>query len=260
MTSSAAADIALTDVAARRGGSTIWDQGSFEIPQPSITAVIGPNGSGKSTLLHLLLGLLEPYAGTVEVFGQEPREASDQLGFVPQSYHVPGSDYLTVLEYVKLGKIGNQFFWRSPKGLDQQLSDVIEAVGLGGYENRRLRHLSGGEQQRAAIAQSLMNQPKTLLMDEPFASLDVRHQQRLAELIQRLRTDHSIGSLVVVHDLNPILPYLDGVIYLLDGHAHYAPTSEAVDEDLLTHLYGCPVQVTRTAQGDLFTRVTGHIP
>ena len=260
MTTSAAATLALTDVAARRGGSTVWDQGSFEVSQPSITAVIGPNGSGKSTLLHLLLGLLEPYAGTVEVFGQEPREASDQLGFVPQSYHVPGSDYLTVLEYVKLGKIGNQFFWRSPKGLDQQLSDVIEAVGLGGYENRRLRHLSGGEQQRAAIAQSLMNQPKTLLMDEPFASLDVRHQQRLAELIQRLRTDRSIGSLVVVHDLNPILPYLDGVIYLLDGHAHYAPTSEAVDEDLLTHLYGCPVQVTRTAQGDLFTRVTGHIP
>ena len=103
-----------------------------------------------------------------------------------------------------------------------------------------------------------MNRPKTLLMDEPFASLDVRHQQRLAELIHNLCQDHSIGALVVVHDLNPILPYLDGVVYLLDGHAHYAPTTDAVDEDLLTHLYGCPVQVIKTAQGDLFTRVSGH--
>jgi zinc/manganese transport system ATP-binding protein len=249
--------IGFHDVAAQRGNRTIWDEGTFQIAQPSVTAIIGPNGSGKSTLLLMLLDLLEPSHGRIEVFGEPPAQARSQLGFVPQRYHVPGSDYLTVADYVRLGRTGARYGWGSPKDAGSRLDQALEAVQLIDKKRKRLGLLSGGEQQRAAIAQSLINQPRLLLMDEPFASLDVRHQQRMAELISNLRSTHSIGSLVVTHDLNPLLPYLDGVIYLVDGHAHYAPTDQAIDEELLTHLYGYPVQVIRTAHGDLFTRVSG---
>ena len=255
--SETAGRLTFDDVAVERGGRTIWDKGSFDIEQPSITAIIGPNGSGKSTLLLLLLDLLEASHGHLTVFNEAPEQAKRHLGFVPQDYHVPGSDYLTVREYVRLGSTGPHYAWTRGNDVAERIDKALTAVQLLGKKDNRLGQLSGGEQQRAAIAQALMTQPRLMLMDEPFASLDVRHQQRMAELIDHLKTTLCIGSLVVAHDLNPLLPHLDGVIYLLDGHAHYAPTDQAVDEDLLTHLYGCPVQVIRTAQGDLFTRVTG---
>jgi zinc/manganese transport system ATP-binding protein len=114
--------------------------------------------------------------------------------------------------------------------------------------------LSGGQQQRVAIAQALVSRPDLLLLDEPLANLDVRNQHDIVELLGEIRTSRDVTILVVAHDLNPLLPVLDGAIYLLDGHPHYDEIGEVVDDELLTHLYGAPVRVVRTAQGDLFTR------
>ncbi|MFM7063761.1 MAG: ATP-binding cassette domain-containing protein, partial [Actinomycetes bacterium] len=130
---------------------------------------------------------------------------------------------------------------------------ALAAVGAAEYADRRLSQLSGGQQQRVAIAQALVGRPDLLLLDEPLANLDLRNQREVVDLLGQL-TSHGVTVVVVVHDLNPLLPHLDGAVYLLDGHAHYGPVAEVVDAELLTHLYGTQVKVVRTAQGDLFTR------
>ena len=93
-----------------------------------------------------------------------------------------------------------------------------------------------------------------LILDEPLASLDLRSQREIVALLARLHAELGVTILVVAHDLNPLLPLLDGAIYLLDGHPHYAAMSEVVDEALLTHLYGTPIEIAHTPQGDMYMR------
>ena len=113
---------------------------------------------------------------------------------------------------------------------------------------RRMSRLSGGQQQRVAIAQALVGDPELLLLDEPLANLDVRNQHEIVELLGRIRRRREgapVTILVVAHDLNPLLSVLAGAIYLLDGHAHYGTIGDVVDGELLTHLYGTPIQVVQ---------------
>ena len=123
-----------------------------------------------------------------------------------------------------------------------------------GFADYRLATLSGGQRQRVAIAEALVSQPDMLILDEPLASLDLRSQHEIVMLLKGLHRELSATVVVVAHDLNPFLPILDGAIYLLDGHAHYAGVHDVIEDELLTHLYGTPIQVIRTPQGDLYAR------
>lgn len=114
--------------------------------------------------------------------------------------------------------------------------------------------MSGGQGRRVAIAQAIVGDPDLLLLDEPLAGLDVRNQHDLARLLASISSQRSMTTMVVTHDINPLLDVLTGAVYLLDGHPHYAPIGDVVDEHLLSHLYGTSIKVVRTAQGDLFTR------
>ena len=247
------APVRLRGAAVDLGGQTIWSHGTFELPEGSLTAVIGPNGSGKTTLLKMLLGLLPPSEGMVEVFGAEPERGNVQIGYVPQHYTDSVGDAVRCRDLVRLGISGTRWGLRSRKSERLAADAALAAVGATDYANQRVSRLSGGQQQRVAIAQALVGRPDLLLLDEPLANLDLRNQREVVDLLGRL-TDHGVTVVVVVHDLNPLLPHLDGAVYLLDGHAHYGPVAEVVDADLLTHLYGTQVKVVRTAQGDLFTR------
>ena len=120
--------------------------------------------------------------------------------------------------------------------------------------DQRLATLSGGQRQRVAIAQALVSEPKLLLLDEPLANLDLRNQREVISLLDRLNSTLGVTIIMVAHDLNPLLRVLDGAVYLLDGHAHYDTLNGVVDDALLTHLYGTPLHVVRTVQGDLFVR------
>jgi len=248
------ASIVLRDASVVLGNRTVWSEGSLEIPQGSITAIIGPNGSGKTTLLRMLLGLLPAATGSVEVFGEAPRRGNPRIGYVPQHYTDTVGDAIRCRDLVRLGVTGTRW------GLGRKVSDetlvdhALSSVGALEFADRRMSELSGGQQQRVAIAQALVGEPEMLLLDEPLANLDLRNQREVVDLLGALRSQHGVTILVVVHDLNPLLPELDGAVYLLDGHAHYGPVAEVVDEELLTHLYGTKVKVVRTVQGDLFTR------
>lgn len=240
-----------------RGGRLIWSQATFTVPAGGIVAVIGPNGSGKTTLLHMVLGLVPPASGHLEVFGRQPGQANDRIGYVPQRYAETSGDAIRAADVVLLGLTGRRWaFARTTAAQHGQVAQALAAVEASEIAGRRLSTLSGGQRQRIALAAALVAQPQLLILDEPLASLDLHSQRDIVALLARLHAELAVTILVVTHDLNPLLPILDSAIYLLDGHPHYAPIHEVVDEALLTHLYGTPIQVAHTPHGDLYMRST----
>lgn len=248
---------AFVDAAVALGGRTIWSEGTFTVRHGELVAVIGPNGAGKTTLLRCLLGLVPPSEGAVEVLGGPIRRGDRRIGYVPQHYAETVGDAVRVRDLVRLGRTGVRWGIRPATGEEREATDeAMRACGVHGLAQRRVSELSGGQQQRVAIAQAIVGRPELLLLDEPLANLDVRGQRDVVDLLGTLAHDRGIAVVVVVHDMNPILPVLDSVVYLLDGHAHHGEVGDVVDQELLTHLYGTDVRVVRTAQGDLFTRST----
>ncbi|MFN8104128.1 MAG: ATP-binding cassette domain-containing protein [Acidimicrobiia bacterium] len=251
------AAVELDGVAVARGSRRVWSHGTFAIPAGACVAVIGPNGSGKTTLFELLLGLVEPAAGTVRVLGEPPTRGNRRIGYVPQDYTASVGNAVRCRDLVAMGLTGARWGLR-PAHPDERrrVDEVLDAVGVADLAHQRMSRLSGGQQQRAAVAQALVGRPELLLLDEPLSSLDLASQQDVVSLIHEIRASGEVTVLVVSHDVNPLLPELTGAVYLLDGHAHYDEIGAVVDSELLTHLYGTPVRVVRTAQGHLFTRDT----
>lgn len=246
--------VRLVDASVAQGGRTVWDSSTFDIAAGSVVAVIGPNGSGKTTLVQALLGL-HPARGTVEVLGAPPARGDRRIGYVPQSYAATTGDAVRARDLVSLGLSGHRWGMRGGRRDERDRVDrALDSVGIRALADRRMSELSGGQQQRVAITQALVGDPELLLLDEPLANLDVRHQQDVARLLADLNAERDLTILVVAHDLNPLLSVLTGAVYLLDGHAHYAALDAVVDAELLSHLYGTEVKVVRTPQGDLFTR------
>jgi zinc/manganese transport system ATP-binding protein len=241
--------------AVARGGRTIWEHGDFTIPRGALVVVIGPNGSGKTTLLQVILGLLPVSQGSVRILGDDPRRGDPRIGYVPQNYTATIGNAVRARDLVALGLAGGRWgLGRLTAEERHRVDHTLEAVGATAFADRRMSTLSGGQQQRIAIAQALASRPELLLLDEPLANLDMRNQNEVVELLDRIRADGEMTVVVVAHDLNPLLSVLTGAVYLLDGHPHYDEIGEVVDEHLLTHLYGTRIRVVHTAQGDMFTR------
>jgi zinc/manganese transport system ATP-binding protein len=240
------------DVSAVRGGRLIWSQASFEVPAGGIVAVIGANGSGKTTLLQMILGLIPVPSGQLRVFGRRPG-ADNGIGYVPQDYAAGAGEAIRAADVVLLSLTSHHWALRRVTAAQRrQVRQTLDAVGGGGFANKRLATLSGGQRQRVAIAEALVASPRMLILDEPLASLDLRNQREMVLLLARLHGELGMTILVVAHDLNPLLPILDSAIYLLDAHAHHAPIAEVVDDVLLTDLYSTPIRVTHTPRGELF--------
>jgi zinc/manganese transport system ATP-binding protein len=251
--------LVLDGVRAVRGGRTIWSDGNLRVPTGAIVGVIGPNGAGKTTLFQLVLGLLPAAEGRIEVLGGSPRRGDRRIGYVPQNYRSAVSDAVRACDLVTLGLAGTRFGVRRISAADRaRVDEALARVGAADYADQRMSRLSGGQQQRVAIAQAIVDDADLLLLDEPLANLDLRHQHEVVELLGALREERPVTIMVVAHDLNPLLPVLTDAVYLLDGHPHHDRIDEVVQEDLLTHLYGTPIRVVRTPQGDLFTRGGGR--
>lgn len=253
----AVADPALsfTDVSVVRGGRTIWSQSTLQVDAGRFVAVIGANGAGKTTLLNVILGLVPAATGTVRIFGEQPGARNDLIGYVPQDYDVNATEAIRARDAVLLGLTGHRWGFARPTAQDRRrVDDALRQVEATSFGNRRLSELSGGQRQRIALAGALVSAPRMLILDEPLASLDLRNQHEIVELLARLRRELGVTVIVVAHDLNPLLATLDSAIYLLDGHAHQAAIDQVVEADLLTHMYGTPIKVAHTLQGDLYMR------
>ncbi len=240
----------------RLGGRTIWSDVSLSVAQADFAAVLGPNGAGKSTLIKAVLGLLPLAAGTASVLGRPPGEAKRRIGYLPQRRSFDTGSRIRGVDIVQLGLDGARWGVPLPGGPGRRreaarVSEVIELVGATRYARRPIGELSGGEQQRLLIAQALVRRPKLLLLDEPLDSLDLPNQAAVAALVRRICKDEQVAVLLVAHDINPILGYLDHVIYLAGGSAVEGSPEQVITSETLSRLYGAPIEVLRASDGRL---------
>jgi zinc/manganese transport system ATP-binding protein len=236
----------LDGVGVRLGGREILDDVTFSIGAGEFTGLIGPNGAGKTTLLRVILGLQPVTHGSVLIDG-EPRAARDaSIGYVPQKLSIEPDMPLRVRDVVSLGVDGNKFGIRLPSRARRELvDDMLIAVGAQRYANARVGELSGGEQQRVMIAHALISRPRLLLLDEPLANLDISSEQGIVSVLARLARAEGIAVLLSAHDMNPLMPVMDRIVYVAAGRAAVGRTDEVVQPEVLSRLYGQHVDVIR---------------
>jgi zinc/manganese transport system ATP-binding protein len=258
------AAIELLDASVRRAGREVWAHVDVTVQPGEFVAVLGPNGSGKSTLLSVILGLLPVSAGRAAVLGQPAGTTRGRIGYLPQRGGFDASVRVRGVDVVRLGLDGAR--WGIPlpgpraRHARARVDEVIELVGASAYAHRPIGRLSGGEQQRLLIAQALVRGPQLLLLDEPLDSLDLPNQSAVASLVQRICATQGVTVLLVAHDVNPILGYLDRVVYFAGGRAAQGTPAEVINGPTLTWLYGVPIEVLQTSDGRLVVVGTPEPP
>ena len=224
----------------------VWSDLSLAFDEPSFVAILGPNGSGKTSLLRVILGLTPLSSGTVDVLGAPPRRGNPGIGYVPQHQAFDQDLPLRGRDLVQLGIDGHRWGVSRASAADRRrVSEVIEAVEATPYADAPIGRLSGGEQQRLRIAQAIVGDPHLLLCDEPLASLDLRHQQEITELIGGWQRRTGRTVLFVTHDVNPILSLVDRVLFVVNGRWAAGTPDEVLTSARMSDLYGSHVDVLR---------------
>ncbi|RME40085.1 MAG: metal ABC transporter ATP-binding protein [Thermoflexia bacterium] len=211
---------------------------TFSVLEGERIAVVGPNGAGKSTLFRVIVGLLVPERGRVEVFGCDPFRRRAPIGYVPQREDVDLSFPVTVADVVMMGRIREMGWLRWPSRRDREaVRRALEEVGLLPLADRSLNELSGGQLQRAFIARALVQEAPMLLMDEPFTGVDVVSEEAILELLDRLR-ERRVTVLLATHDLNLAASRFDRVLLLNGRMIAYGPPGEVLCPAILRQAYG----------------------
>jgi len=243
--------LSLADAGLRFGQRTLWDHLDLDVRAGEVVAVLGGNGTGKSSLLKVILGQVRLTSGSVRVLGRPVDGGSRRVGYVPQQTLATDALPLRGRDLVGLGLDGDRWGIGLPSRRRRRVvDDLLASVHAGGEADRRLGLLSGGEQQRMRMAQALAGDPRLLLCDEPLLSLDLAHQRVVCELVDESRRARDLAVLFVTHDVNPLLGIVDRVLYLAGGRFRVGTPDEVLRSDVLTDLYGSPVEVVR-AQGRL---------
>lgn len=240
-------NLSIRDVVHDYGRGPVLCGVSFEVPSGDFVAVVGPNGAGKSTLLRVAAGLVQPSRGEA-LIGEQPvaalsrNEIARQVALVPQEslmmFHFP------VLEIVLMGRHPHLSAWQFEGRAEVEAArKALSQVGLEGFEERRFQELSGGEKQRVVLARAIAQAAPILLLDEPTAFLDLRHQVEIYDVLHDL-SSAGITIVAVTHDINLAGAYCDHTLALRDGQvmAHGTP-QEVLRKDLLEEVYGVPLRV-----------------
>ena len=252
--------VELNGVSVTLEGRQILKDISLSVDSNEFVAVLGPNGAGKSTLMKTILGLLPTAGGSVSVLGGAPSSQRSRIGYIPQRRAFDRTVRVRGIDLVRLGLDGAR--WGIPialspgsrrrrKSEQEHIACTIELVGASEFAHRPIGELSGGEQQRLLIAQALVGEPRLLILDEPLDSLDLPNQTAIAALTSRICKEQGVAVLLVAHDVNPLLGYIDRVVYVVGGHAVAGSVDEVITPTELTRLYGAPIEVLRTTDGRL---------
>jgi zinc/manganese transport system ATP-binding protein len=256
--------IELRAARAQLGRRVVWQDVTLSVRAGEFVAVLGPNGSGKSTLLKAILGLVRTQPGAVSVLGCPPGERNREIGYLPQRPGLEQPLPVRGVDLVRLGLDGHRFGVTLPLAggarrrrlARERVRETIDLVGAGGYAERPLTELSGGERQRILIAQAFVRRPRLLMLDEPFDSLDLPNQVAVTALLRRVSRSEGVAVVLVAHDVNPLLPHIDQVVYLAGGRALQGPVREVITASKLSELYGAPIEVLSARDGRLV--VIGH--
>jgi len=244
--------IVAKNLAAGYRGKAIWSNAYFTINKGEFVVVLGQNGSGKTTLLRLLLGLMKPLEGSLRILGEQPHRGNPRIGYVPQRRPIDSDMTIEALELVRLGVNGNHWGFTSTSRVKSERDKALKAlnsVDALNLAHRAIGSLSGGELQRVFLAQALVGEVDILLLDEPLANLDVRREVNLVNIISGVAKSTGVTVLLIAHDLNPILPVLDRVIYVARGGIATGTPAEVVTSESLSALYGAPIEVLRDSKG-----------
>ena len=230
----------------RFGERTLWSELDLDVAPGEFVAVLGPNGSGKTTLLRALLGLQPPTEGRILVAGRPARRGGGDIGYIPQQKSMPEDLPLRGCDLVGLGLDGHRFGLGlgGRRERSRRVQYALEAVGATAYAAAPWAG-SPAVQQRLRVAQALVGDPRVLLCDEPLLSLDIAHQRIVTQLIDRRRRDAGTAVLFVTHEINPVLPLVDRVLYLVDGRFRIGRPDEVMTSETLSALYRTAVEVLR---------------
>ena len=238
--------IVLENVDVRLGELSILNGVNLSIGAGEFIVVLGPNGAGKTTLLKLLLGLIRPSAGLLQVLGRLLERGNQAIGYVPQHRVVEPETPIRTRDLVGFGLDGHRWGIGWPtRSRRERIDRALKEVDALSLANSPVGLLSGGEQQRLMIAQALLTDPQILLLDEPLANLDLAHQQEAVSLISRICRTRGVTTLLVSHDINPLLQVTDRVIFLARGHSAIGAPAEVINSEILSRLYGLPVEVAK---------------
>lgn len=228
------------------GDTSVWKDLTLSVTKGEFIAVIGANGSGKTVLLKAILGQLPLSSGEIELLGKPVGKGSRQIGYIPQHRQSDSGLPLRARDLLRMGLDGHRFGLplRSSK-TSKKVSEMLEAVGAIEIASVPIGQLSGGQLQRIRVAQAVIDKPQLILADEPLSALDLKQQSLVAELINKQRQQNGAAVLFVTHDVNPVLDYIDRVLYLANGQFRIGTPDEVLRSDVLSQLYGRAVDVVR---------------
>jgi len=234
------------DLDVRLGGRAVLAGVNFRVEHGEFTGLIGSNGTGKTTLLRAILGLIAPAAGRVLVHGAPLTRAHRSIGYVPQKVLFDPEMPVRARDLVALGVDGHRMgFARRTRATTAAVEEMLAAVEADGVADRRVGTLSGGEQQRVLLAHALVSRPELILLDEPLANLDPGSAQEIIRLLHRVVSTQGVAVLLSAHEMNPLLPVMDRVVYVANGAVASGTTDEVVRPEVLSALYGHHVDVLR---------------
>lgn len=228
--------IHLSDVTFAYDARPVLDRVSMRVASGTFACVVGPNGGGKSTLLRLLLGLLRPDAGRVEVLGGSPGRTRTRIGYVPQDFSYDRQFPIRVSDVVGMGRLGRtpRFLQRGHKN-EAAIMAALDRVGLADIHDQWFSRLSGGQRQRVLIARALATEPEMLLLDEPTANVDANAEEQIISVLESLRGAMTV--LLVTHSAPVASRFLE-TCYCVNRTLHLHPHTDSLDAGLMRHLLG----------------------
>ncbi len=220
----------------------LWDI-DLEVPEGVLMAIVGPNGAGKSTLIKSILGIIDPIAGSVSIYGKPYDKQRKLVAYVPQKGSVDWDFPTTALDVVTMGTYGKLGWIKRPGGKEKRAAlEALEKVGMLPFKGRQISQLSGGQQQRVFLARALVQDAAIYFMDEPFQGVDATTEIAIINILKELR---KAGKTVVVvhHDLQTVPEYFDWVTFLNVKKIATGPVKDIFNDDNLTKTYGINYKV-----------------